>query len=77
MVGLTTVGLLLLTVNDQLAAWHIYVAAALAGVFGTFHILSFTASITLLIPKAHYTRANSLMSVAQYGSAVGAPVLAG
>jgi MFS family permease len=77
MVGLTTVGLLLLTVNDQLAAWHIYVAAALAGVFGTFHLLSFTASITLLIPKAHYTRANSLMSVAQYGSAVGAPVLAG
>lgn len=77
MVGLTTVALLLLSVTDQLAAWHIYVAAAFAGVFGTFHWLSFIASITLLIPKEHYTRANSLMSVAQYGSVVGAPLLAG
>ena len=77
LVGLATVGLLLLTVNEQLVAWHIYVAAAIGGVFGTFHLLSFTASITLLIPKTHLTRANSLMSVAHYGSVVGAPILAG
>ncbi len=77
MVGLTTIALLLLTVADNLAAWHIYVAAALSGFFGAFHLLAFMASMTLLIPKVHYTRANSLMSVAEYGSAVGAPVLAG
>jgi MFS family permease len=77
LVGLTTIVLLLLTFNGQLAAWHIYLMAALAGVFGTFHLLSFMASISLLIPKKHYTRANSLMTVADYGSAVGGPILAG
>lgn len=76
-VGLATIVLLLLAANNQLAAWHIYLATAVSGIFGTFHLLSFTASLTLLIPKTHYTRANSMMSIAHYGSSVGAPVLAG
>lgn len=76
-VGLTTIALLLLASNNQLAAWHIYLATAVGGIFGTIHLLSFTATLTLLIPKAHYTRANSMMSIAHYGSSVGAPVLAG
>lgn len=75
--GVITIGLLLLAANDQLAAWHIYLATAVSSIFGTFHLLAFTASLTLLIPKAHYTRANSMMSIAHYSSSIGAPILAG
>lgn len=76
-VGLTTIGLLLLASNSQLAPWHIYLATAVSSIFGTLHLLSFTATLTLLIPKTHYTRANSMMSIAYYSSSVGAPTLAG
>lgn len=75
--GLTTGMLLILAAAGRLSPWHVYLAAALYGIFGTFHYLAFTASITLLIPKKHYARANSLMSLAQYSSVVGAPLLAG
>ncbi len=77
MVGVTTVILLILAYTNQLEAWHIYLMAAFSGLFGSFHVLSFMASITLIIPKEHYTRANSLLTVADYGSAIGAPILAG
>ncbi|RPI24579.1 MAG: MFS transporter [Chloroflexota bacterium] len=75
--GLATVALLILASAGQLLPWHIYLASALSGVFGTFHFLAFSTSITLMIPKAQYTRANSLLSLAHYSSVVAAPVLAG
>lgn len=75
--GLTTTGLLAMAWLGQLAAWQIYLSAVISGLFGTFHYLAFTASITLLVPKEHYTRANSMMSLAHYGATVGAPALAG
>jgi len=77
MVGLSTIVLLALAATGQLTAWQIYIAAAVSGVFGTLHFLAFSASITLVVPKEHYTRANSLMSLAEYGSVVAAPTLAG
>jgi MFS family permease len=77
MLALTTLTLLLLAWTNQLAAWHIYLASAFSGVFGTFHLLAFSASITLLIPKQHYTRANSMLSLAHYSSAIAAPAFAG
>lgn len=75
--GFTTIILLLLAINDQLLPWHIYLASALSGFFGVFHFLALSASITVLIPKKQYTRANSMLSVAQYTSLVGAPAIAG
>jgi MFS family permease len=75
--GLTTLTLLLLAAAGQLASWQIYLVSALSGVFGTFHYLAFTTSVTLLIPKKHYTRANSMLALAHYSAAVLAPLLAG
>src|SRR5688500_15292418 len=74
--GLTTVILLVLALGNQLMPWHIYLASTAGAVFGVFHSLAFSASITVLIPKAHYTRANSMLSLAQYTSVAGAPALA-
>jgi DHA3 family macrolide efflux protein-like MFS transporter len=74
--ALTTLSLLLLVAADRLAVWHIYVAFVAYSFFGLFHALAFTTSITLVIPKEHYTRANSLMAVARYASTVSAPALA-
>ena len=77
MLALTTVALLTLAWMGLLAAWHIYLVSALGGIFGTFHYLAFSTSITLVIPKQHYTRVNSMLSVAHYASSIGAPALAG
>lgn len=77
MVGLATITLLILAAGNQLTPWVIYLAAAISGLFGTLHFLAFTTSISLMIPQEHYTRANSMMSLAHYASAVGAPILAG
>jgi MFS family permease len=75
--GLTTILLLWLAAVDRLVPWHIYGVSALSGLFGTFHYLAFSASITLMVPKEHYTRANSMLSLAHYSALVGAPSLAG
>lgn len=77
LVGLTTIALLILALLGGLRAWHIYLSAFFSGIFGTFHYLAFSASITLLVSSEHYTRANSMMSLARYAATIGAPALAG
>ncbi len=77
MVGFSTLTLLILASMGQLAAWHIYIAAFVSGLFGTLHFLTFMASMTLVVPKQFYTRANSLVTLAEYASVVAAPTLAG
>ena len=68
---------LLLLLSGNLQVWHLYVTAAVGGLFGPFQGLAFQASVTTMVPKAQYTRTNGMMSLSQYISQVGAPVLAG
>jgi MFS family permease len=75
--GLCSLVILLLYTANQLEVWHLYVTAAILGCVGTFQSLAFSAGLTLLVPKAQYTRANSMMSLAGYASAIGAPLLGG
>lgn len=75
--GLSTVFLLVMAWLGSLAPWHIYLASAVAGVFQNFQGLAFSASISLLVPKAQFTRANSMLSVAEYAAGIGAPAFAG
>ena len=75
--GLTTVVLLLLHQSGNLEIWHIYTAAVAAGAFETFQFPAYSASITLLVPSRHYTRAGGLISLAETASrAFGPPVAA-
>jgi MFS transporter, DHA3 family, macrolide efflux protein len=69
--------LLALLLADRLEVWHLYLAGALAGASGAFHLLAFTASVTTMLPRQHYARASGMISLAEYIAVVGAPVIAG
>lgn len=72
----STITLILLLLG-QLEIWQIYVGAFFIGAFNGFQWPAFSASLSVMLPKKHYARANSMLSVAQGASQVLAPVTAG
>jgi MFS transporter, DHA3 family, macrolide efflux protein len=75
--GISTLGIFLLYSNGGLEIWHLYVAAAWASVFQAFQFPAYSAAVSLMIPKDQYTRANSMMEMAESFSGIFAPFLAG
>ncbi|MEM9807400.1 MAG: MFS transporter [Cyanobacteria bacterium P01_D01_bin.56] len=63
--------------TQQLAIWHLYLVAALAGGFSQIQILAYQASISLMVPKKQFTRVASMASIVHYGSNIVGPALAG
>ncbi len=63
--------------TDQLQIWHIYATGAVNGAFSEVQALAYSSSISMLVPKQHYTRATSMNSAIHYGSVIIAPALAG
>jgi len=72
----SSLAILLLFLAGHLQIWHLYVAGVLEGTFGQIQELAATASITMLVPKQHYTRATGMISTLHYGSNIIAPALA-
>lgn len=75
--ALSTVSIGLLYFTNSLQIWHLYLIAAISGGFGQIQRLAYSTSIAMIVPKLHYTRANSMDSAVHYGSAIVAPALAG
>lgn len=75
--GVASVFILVLYVSGQLQIWHLYVAAALQGAFQSFQWPAYSAAISTMLPKEHYGRANGMLSLAEAGSTVFGPLLAG
>ncbi len=75
--AMATTALLVLYGMDRLAIGHIVIAAAALGVSGAFQGPAWTASISLLVPKAQLGRANGLVQLIGGVTAVLAPLLAG
>ncbi|MFZ5826581.1 MAG: MFS transporter [Bacillota bacterium] len=75
--ALATLAILLLEWAGHLQIWHLYVTGAFAGAFQAFQFPAYSAAITTMIPKQHYGRANGMMQVAESGSGILAPILAG
>jgi MFS family permease len=73
--GLSTIALLLLLLTNSLAIWQLYLASAVRGLFGYLHGMSFSASMSMIVPQQHYTRTSALESAKGYGSNVLAPAL--
>jgi MFS family permease len=69
--------ILLLHLTNNLQIWHFYLTGAIVGTFNQFQSLAYSASVSLMIPKQHYTRASSLEFLSGYGSQIIAPALAG
>lgn len=75
--ALQTVLLLSLYLTGGLQIWHLYLVEGLTGAMEAFQMPAYAASISLLVNKDQYSRANGLMSLAANGSRVFAPLLAG
>jgi MFS family permease len=73
--GLSSIAILLLLLTNVLAIWHLYLAGAVSGLFGYLQWMSFSASMSMIIPEQHYTRASALESAKGYGSNILAPAL--
>lgn len=72
-----TLALLTLLHHEQLAIWHIYLANLVGAIFGTFHGAAYGASIVLLVPKQHLSRAAGLGQINNAVCRLLAPLLAG
>ncbi len=75
--GSTTIAILILYSMGALQIWHLYIAAAISGLFQTFQWPAYSAAISVMIPKEQYGRANGMLSLAESGSNIFAPLLAG
>jgi MFS family permease len=75
--GLATVTVLVLQALGMLEVWHLYVTAAIAGIFQAFQWPAYSAAISTMVPKNQYGRANGMMSLVEAGPGVIAPLLAG
>jgi MFS family permease len=74
--ALTTLGIFLLYTSGNLEVWHIYGSSFFASLFATFQLPAFNASITLLVPKEHLTRANGMVQTGASLEGLLAPLLA-
>jgi MFS transporter, DHA3 family, macrolide efflux protein len=75
--GVATIGIFILNASGQLEIWHLYVAVLIMGTFQTFQWPAYSAAITMMIPKEQYGRAAGLNQLAETGSGILAPILAG
>ncbi len=75
--GVATIVVLILVLTDSLEIWHLYITNAVTGAFQTFQWPAYSAAISVMIPKEQYGRAHGMTSLAQTGSGVFAPLLAG
>ncbi len=75
--GVVTIIVLILYATGLLEVWHLYITAAISGTFQTFQWPAYSAAISTMLPKKQYARANGMISLAEAGSGIFAPVLAG
>lgn len=75
--ALRTLAIVVLLSTQNLEIWHIYLAAAVNSFFRAFQQPAFHASITLLVPKKNYARANAMVDTMHAVSDIAAPVIAG
>ncbi len=75
--GLATIVIFVLMSADSLQLWHLYALAAWTSAFSAFQFPAYSAAISTMLDKSQYTRASGLMSVAESGSSIAAPVIAG
>jgi MFS family permease len=74
--ALCTIAILLLHITGNLQVWHLFVTSAVKSAFGEIQFLAYSASIALVVPKQHYTRASSMGAAVHYGSSIVAPAIA-
>ena len=72
-----TLVVLVLLATGRLQIWHLYITSAISGTFQALQWPAYSAAISVMIPKAQYARAHGLNSLADSGSGIVGPLLAG
>jgi MFS transporter, DHA3 family, macrolide efflux protein len=62
--------------SGSLQIWELYMLMAVSSAFESFQFPAFSSSITLLVEKKHFARTSAMLSLAEEGSRVLAPILA-
>jgi len=75
--ALVTLSLYLLFSNGLLELWHLYLAALTTSTLGIFQRLAYQASVAVLVPREHLSRANALVQTAESFSGIISPILGG
>jgi len=75
--GLSTVALLILYSTGHLEIWHLWAAGFFASSFESFQFPAYSAAITTMVDKKHYTRANAMLGMVHSASTIIAPASAG
>ncbi|MBC8503267.1 MAG: MFS transporter, partial [Chloroflexi bacterium] len=75
--GIATVSILALYLFGSLQIWHLYVAAVFQGLGNTFQWPAYSATVSVMLKKEQYGRANGMMSLIETGPGVIAPLIAG
>ncbi len=74
--AVSTVGILILYMTDNMEFGYILVLVALGDIFRAFQFPAFSAATTLLVPKKHYGRASGMLSLGWSISQMLVPILA-
>jgi DHA3 family macrolide efflux protein-like MFS transporter len=75
--GVTTILVLFLYVSGSLQIWHLYVNAAINGLFQGFQWPAYSAALALMVPKKDYVRVNSMLEIVGPASGIVSPIAGG
>jgi MFS family permease len=75
--ALGTVALAVLLFFGDLQVWHIYIIVVFSSMFSAFQEPAYMASVTMLVPKKDFGRANGMMQMGQAIGSIITPLLAG
>jgi DHA3 family macrolide efflux protein-like MFS transporter len=75
--GVTTVLVFFLYVSGHLQIWHLYVNAAINGLFQGFQWPAYSAALALMVAKKEYVRVNSMLEIVGPASGIVSPILGG
>lgn len=75
--GIATLVIFLLFTSGNLQVWHLYVTGAFSGLFSSFQFPAYSAAVSTMVDKEHYTRTSAMLSLAQNTSGILSPVAAG
>jgi MFS family permease len=75
--GVTTVVVFFLYTSGNLEVWHLYLNAAINGVFQGFQWPAYSAALSMMVDKKQYVRVSSLLDIAGPASGIVSPILGG
>jgi MFS family permease len=74
--AVATLAVLLLFLADSVTVWHLYAVNLVTGAFMAFQMPAYSSTVSLMMEKQHFPRANGMLSLARSVPAIFAPAAA-